>query len=342
MGELRQKEKIVLECIVKEFIESGKPVGSKLIARRLGAKISSATIRNIMRSLADEGYLTQPHVSAGRIPTERSFRRYVSDLMQPIYLSFDDRNNIIAAVRDCAGDLSSVLNAVSRALSLNTSYIGLARAPELNRLELSQVRFVLLDDKRLLVAMVTRQGKAMTKVVENRENFRASELNRINNYLNENLDGLPLWRVREKISNEMEREQILYDTILCWALTVSRNVISEHLDGEVYVEGKSNMLLVPELVETDLMFSLFRTFEEKQKLLSLLDRVVDSAGLHIFFSSDLPENGLEGLTFITAPFGSGETGTGSLGIIGPLRMDYSRIVPLVDFSAGLMKNFISS
>jgi heat-inducible transcriptional repressor len=342
MSELRQKEIKVLECIVKEFIESGKPVGSKLIARKLGDRISSATIRNIMRSLAEQGYLTQPHVSAGRIPTERSFRRYVSDLMRPINLSREDRGHMIAAVADCGGDLSSVLNAISRALSLNTSYIGLARAPELNTLELSQVRFLLLDDKRLLIAMVTRQGKAMTKVVENRENFRATELDRINNYLNENLDGLPLWQVRNKISKEMEKEQILYDTMLCWALTISRNVISEHLDGEVYVEGQSNMLLVPELLETELMFSLFKTCEEKQKLLSLLDRVVDSEGLHIFFSSDLSENRLEGLTFITAPFGGGQTGTGSLGIIGPLRMDYSRIVSLVDFSAGLMQNLISS
>jgi heat-inducible transcriptional repressor len=337
---LTDRCQLILEAIIEEYIATAQPVGSKALTRNPRIKLSPASIRNVMAELEDHGYLVSPHTSAGRVPTEKGYRFYVDTLLRLADLDTSQKDQIETQYRQQGLQMADMLREASRTLSSYSQYTGLVMVPRLTTTVFRHIEFVRLSKRQLLAVFVTQSGLVQNKLVAIDEDLSPAELEQITNYLNQTLTGLSIQEVRVRIIAEMKREKALYDQLLRRAFTLSSAALSDEPSGDVIIDGTSYFLEQPEFSDLQQMKRIVQTFEQKSILVDLLDRGINTEGVQVLIGSETECSDLVGCSLITAAY-SGKRGTlGTLGVIGPNRMPYSSIIPIVDYTANLISRLL--
>lgn len=342
MEELNERGKKILEAVIEDYIATAEPVGSRSITRSHALDLSPATVRNVMSDLEEMGLLTSPHTSAGRIPTDKAYRLYVNSILEAKkHLTTASREEIRRRCRMAGKDVAEVLKETSRLLSTTSSYMGVVIAPRLAANLFHQIEFVKLGHRRVLAILVSQNGTVQNRLIEPDEEIPQEDLVRMANYLNGLLQGLTIGQVRDKLLAEMQSEKVRYDTMMAKALALSQETIKA--DGaEIFLEGQANILEQPEFADAAKMREIFRAFEKKSMLLDLLDRSMQAEGVQIFIGSESKLLKMEGMSLVTSTYMTGKETVGVLGVIGPTRMGYGRVIPIVDYTAKLISRLLDA
>lgn len=336
---LSDRKKDLLNEIIDDFVSSGIPVASVKIASKGLMGLSSATIRSAMSELEDMGFLTHPHTSAGRIPTEKAYRYYVDRLLKVKKVTSKDRK-FIEAIFSRDMDLSTALQESSKLLSGLCSQMSIIMRPSFSNMVFKHIEFVSLSKDKLLAVLITKTGVVVNKIFKVKEEMTAGDIEKINNYLNSILEGLTIVEVKKKIVEEMRKEKDRYDDLLAKALKLGAAFVQGDRKNDFYVEGASNVLGCPEFSDVERMKGIFKTFEEKSRLLDILDRAINSKDPGVWIGNESGIEEMEGLSIVTSTYGACDRTLGCIGILGPTRMDYSRIIPVVQYTASKLSNII--
>jgi heat-inducible transcriptional repressor len=328
----------VLATLVREYIETGEPVASATLMHRAGLHVSSATIRNVLAQLEDMGYVWQPHTSAGRVPTDLGYRFYV-DLLLEGRRATRDVSGVEARLRQEAGDalgIEGLLSSTSHVLSETSRHVGFAIAPANEHAVFQRIEFIPLHGTRILVVMVSRGNQVSQKTVDIGEGVSPSELAQAANFLNSEFAGRTLEEVRTGVSERLREERTLYDQLLGLALRLASQTL-EQLQGPtaVYIEGASTLLeqvVAASGISAATLRALLRMVEEKQRLVRLLNEYIDGPGMTVVIGTEHSDPELRPFSLIASTYFDGQ-GTGTVGVIGPTRMKYSRAIAAVDIAA---------
>ena len=326
----------ILAALAREYIETGQPVGSATLSRRGGFGLSSATVRNVLAQLEEQGYVRQPHTSAGRIPTDLGYRFYV-DMLMTMRRMGRPNASVEAQLRQHTGPsalMDDVLAQVSHMLSKNARQVGFALGPENQAAAFHRIDFVPLANTAILVVMVARGGQLTHKVVDIKERLDADELQQAANYLNSEFAGLSLSKVRAAVLERVLQEQSLYDLLLSRALRLAQSTFDGLPDGNpLFIEGTS--LLLDQAAEGPggppiaMLQGLLKLVEEKHRLVRLLTEYLNTEGLTVVIGAEHQSPDLRDFALITSTYFDGRR-IGRVGIIGPTRMPYWRSISIVD------------
>jgi heat-inducible transcriptional repressor len=341
-GDLNERFKKVLEFIVLDYISSAEPVGSRTICKRYGIPLSPATVRNVMADLEELGFLWQPHTSAGRVPTDKAFRFYVDEILNVQSLSHIEREKIRRTYRISKYDIPEIMRGTSRILSGLSNYMGVVLAPKMASTIFKHIQFIRLGIDQILAVFVTSGGTVQNVMIYMDDDLSQHELDSMSRYLNEMLKGLALAQVREKILDEMKKEKVAYDRMMKQALKLGQRAFGGQEEKELYIDGQVNILDELEFANIDKMKSLFRAFEEKSILITLLDQCLAGAGVRITIGSESECREMEGCSLVSAAYGTVDQTLGILGILGPRRMNYSRVIPVVEYTAQVLTRILKS
>ena len=349
---LDTRAQTVLAAVIKEHLVTGDAVGSLVLADRFAGSAgwSSATIRNVMAELEEAGFVEQPHTSAGRVPTDQGYRYYVDNILEEARLSRSDLRAIdkvfTSSGVDSATSSERIMEKMSHALSELSTNVGIVFSPSLAENRLNHIEFVQLSDKRILVVLVTTSNIVHNKIIRLEDNLTQDELEQTARYLNTEFSGKSLLAIRTEILELMSEEKALYDRLLRNAILLCDMSLEgeETTSGDVYIDGASNILSKPDFVDVERMRELFRTFEEKSRLIKILNECIAREPLalrgdvHVVIGREHPVSSLSNCALITAPYrlGSNEQ-LGTLGVVGPMRIEYSRIMAMVNYMARLIE-----
>ncbi len=336
---MNPRSRQILETIIEDYISTAEPIGSSAIRSRHGLSLSPATIRNVMADLEEMGYLASPHTSAGRVPTEKAYRLYVDSLLAVRGIDRVEREEIRRRCSMAGKDVDGVFREISQMLSSVSHYMGIVAAPSFSSNVFRQMEFIRLGSRRILAILVSQSGSVQNRIIELEQDIPAEELLRMANYLNSILHGLTISQVKGRIVKEMESERIRYDDLLANALRLSQQALDDG-DGEIFIEGQANILDLPEFADVGKMKEIFRAMEQKSQLLSLLDSCLKAPGVNIFIGSESHLNSMSGMSLITSTYVSGKNTLGVLGVIGPTRMGYGKVIPIVDYTARMLTRLL--
>ena len=338
VAELSERSREIFRHVVEAYVETGEPVGSRTLSRRLTSNLSPATIRNVMADLQDAGLLYAPHTSAGRLPTDAGLRLFVDGLLELGALSKSERDDIENRCRASGRSLEETLSEASNVLSGLSHCTSLVLAPKTDS-TLKHIEFVPLSNGRALVVMVADSGLVENRVIDLPVGVPPSSLIEATNYLNARLVGRALKDVRELVTREIEdgraqidrmTSELVAHGLATWA--------GDQPSGYLIVRGQANLLEnVTALTELDRVRNLLQALETKETMLRLLERTGSADGVQIFIGSGNELFNVAGCSMIVAPFAAqGEKIVGAIGVIGPARLNYSRIIPLVDYTAKMV------
>jgi heat-inducible transcriptional repressor len=331
----------VLKSVVAQYIATGEPVGSRTVAKTSGLNLSPATIRNLMLDLEEAGYLHQPHTSAGRIPTPKGLRYYVDYILPIQELGRSLQQQIKEAFAPPTHEPQEMFRQASRVLSFMTGHPALLLAPRPQGMRLKHMQFISLSDDGVLTILVSQDNQVQTRFVRTEQRFSQELLDRFSRYLNELCQDLTLAESRQAILAKMEEEKNLFDKMISQALKLSRQALQTDEEEELYIEGTSHILDYPEFTaDVDKIRGIFKAFEEKHHLVLLLDQTLAAQGVQIIISPEehFPEMQL---SLVASSYGAQQTPVGSLGVIGPMRMDYARLVPIVKYTATMVTDLLT-
>jgi heat-inducible transcriptional repressor len=347
------RTEVLLAALIKEHLVTGEAVGSRVLSDRFahGFGWSPATIRNVMGELEEAGFLEQPHTSAGRIPTDKGYRYYVDNMLGEARLSRNDLKAIdeLFAASDIDGNASPdrLMETASHVLSEFSQNVGIVISPSLAENQLKHIEFVQLPDQRILVVLVSSSNIIHNKVIRTTDDdLTQTELDRTAQYLNSEFSGKSLAQIRSEIVALMKEEKALYDKLLRNAVLLCERSLEgeEGSGGDVYVDGASNILTKLDFSDIERMRDLFRTFEEKSRLIKILNECVSHDGshtgdVHVVIGREHPTSSMRSCALITAPYrvGSNES-IGTLGVVGPMRIEYARIMAMVNYMARLIEH----
>ncbi len=341
---LEERNREILKLIIRSYVTSGEPVGSRTLAKSMDWRFSPATIRNVMADLEDEGYLAQPHTSAGRIPSEKGYRFYVDHLADSGRLSKSDERYIsrMLAESDSPEDVMSRASVVLSTISKN---VGIVIAPPMGATVLKHIEFLDLSDGKILVIFVSTSGVVQRKLIRVGERYTQEELDKAGRYLVEKFSGKTLTEIRNELLRMIEAERSLFDRMLSllqtWGETLSQPVSAE----AIYLQGATNIINQPEFADVERMRMLFQMFEEKGRLVKILNECIAFSpleGVRIAIGSELGVPDMRDFTLITASYASMDHTTGFLGIIGPTRMEYERGISIVEYLGRLVGEMINA
>jgi heat-inducible transcriptional repressor len=330
--ELPRRQHSLLLAAIHEFIATAQPVGSHQLAARRSLGIRAAMVRNLMAELDESGYLQQPHTSAGRMPTERAFRYFVDHVVLPP-LRFADRSQIELHYSAPPGDSTEVIRDTSRLLALMTGQAAVVMAPRLESVQLKQVQLLRLREHEVLAIFVVATGGVHNRLLRTDADYLQPDLDRMSGYLNETLSGRTLEQAREWIMQQLKQERALFDQFMHAALVMGEAIARSPAPAEIYVEGSSKALDQPEFADPARMRELLHALDDKTALLDLLERALTQSGLIVSIGSENFDTRLSSLSIVASPYISGAHPLGSLAVVGPVRMDYERVIPLVSYTA---------
>ena len=339
---LSERMRRILEVIIEDYILTAEPVGSRTISKKSDLNLSPATIRNIMSDLEELGLLSQPYTSAGRMPTERGLRFYVDSIINVHELSDQEQQEIRSKYLNHLIEGPDLFREMSKILSLSSHYLGIVWTPRMSSVVLRHIEFVKLRRHLVLAVLVSTTGLVHNRIVEVDEDFSQSELDHLSDYLNSFLAGLTLYQVRERLLEQMRVAKNAYDRLLEQALKLGEKAFSSLDDTDVFIEGKTNILNEPEFSNVSRMTDLFRTFEEKATMVKLLDKFLDLKGIQIAIGSESQVQEMETCSVVTSTYSCSGEVLGVLGVIGPRRMNYSRVIPLVGYTAKLLTEILET
>lgn len=338
MNDIGIRAKKVLHAVVSEYLATGDAVGSHTVAKRYGLDISPATVRSVMSDLEDQGLLRHPHTSAGRVPTDRGLRVYVDTLLRVRSLSTSEKGEIRGRIGP-ATEVPDVMQRVSRLLRELSHLAVIVQAPRPESDAVSHVEFVRLREGQLLAVIATASGQLQNKLVHVDFALSPSDLDRINNYLNGLVAGLTLDQMRKRILQEIERERSAFDPVRSQALgLVAAAIPSGDAAGDILLDGQAN--LVEKASDLERARCVLRTLEEKDQIVKLLDRTLAAPGICVFIGAEANLADLDDISVVAASYGGEDRPLGTIGVIGPSRMNYSKVIPLVDFTADVITEIL--
>lgn len=339
---LSSRDRKILQAIILDYIQTAEPVGSRTVSKKYKMELSPATVRNVMVDLEEMGFLKQPHTSAGRVPTARAFRFYVDSILEVRQLSKADQELIKKGLAQEKKDINEILKHASSLLSLLSRQTGVVLAPRFGSNVFRHIEFIKLREKKVLVIIVTKSGEVQNRLIEADEPMAQEELDKYSRYLNEIMAGLSLIEAKRKIVEELKKEKVLFDKLSFQALKLSKKALEDEGEGDLYIEGKTNLLKFPEFADLEKMRAILETFEEKTKIVKLLDKALNAQGIQIFIGAENEYSEMKDCSLIAAPYSKENFTLGTLGVIGPMRMDYSTIIPIVDYTARILSKILKS
>ena len=337
--DLDERNKRVLQAVIDSYISSGAPIGSTVLVRRYDFGLSSATLRNIMAELEELGYLTHPHTSAGRIPTDLGYRYYIDSLISIENDTEDIEDHLRQAPSIHAGDLQELMEEASRFLAALSHCAGVVIAPSEPEGNYKHIEFVRLHGKQVLIIFVTNTGIVQNKLIELDENIQQQDLNYFSSYLDEELGQRSLAEIRQRLVEKMQEEKLVFMHLMEETYRASQEV-QERDTEKVYIGGASHILESPEFANVEKMRTLFKALEDKYKLLKLLDRSVTAEGIKVFIGSENPFFEMQGCSLVVSNYKAGSNVVGTLGVIGPTRMQYKQVIHVVDYTAKLLSKLL--
>lgn len=342
IAELNQRSREILRHVVEAYVESGEPVGSRTLSRRLGMALSPATIRNVMADLEEYGLLYAPHTSAGRLPTEQGLRLFVDGILQVGALTKDERTSIDSQCKVSGRSMPQVLEEASALLSGLSHCAGLVMAPKQD-LRLKHIEFVNLGPGRALVVMVDERGGVENRVIDLPLGMPAASLVEASNFMASKLVGRTLTEARGEIFDEIRNQKNQLDELTGKVVEAGLATWSDDDDsGVLIVRGQANLLEdVNAIADLEHIRALFEALDTKEALIRLLDAADLAEGVQIFIGAENELFTLAGASMIIAPYAnSSEKLVGAIGVIGPTRMNYGRIIPMVDYTAKLISRLL--
>src|SRR3954471_14270030 len=337
---LNDREQLLLRVLVGSYIRDGQPVGSRSLSRESGLALSSATIRNIVADLEQLGFVSLPHTSAGRVPTDKGYRFFVDSLLKsrsPIEddPAFTELRRQLDAARD---DSKTLVAAASQLLSSVTRLAGVVTLPRTQQASISQIEFVGLSDNRALVVLVFNDREVQNRIIQLERYHGTDELRRAANLLTERCRGKTLQQVRAEILREMQEARETMNALMKDAITVAERVFTpdEPSRMDYVLAGETNLMGAGELSSVDKLRRLFEAFNEKRDILNLLDHSLRADGVQIFIGQESGFRILDDVSMVTAPYSADNEVVGVIGVIGPTRMAYERIIPIVDVTAKIL------
>ena len=335
---LNERAAILLKQLVASYIIDGQPVGSRKLAQDAGLDISSATIRNVMSGLEKNGLVVAPHTSAGRIPTEQGLRLFVDSLLeiQPI------EEKLISQLQqklDPDKEVAELVKEASQLVSEMTQMAGIISVPKNTQAKLRHIEFLPLPEKRVLAIMVTNEKDVQNKVLHLDREYTASELQSAANYLNQQFIGKDINEIRDSLLRDLDRTRRDVDNVMRTAVEVADRALNDDREKpEFIVQGEKNLIRYSASSNREQLQHLFEIFDRKREMLGLFDRCVHCEGVKIFIGHEAGFAGFGDCSVITAPYSVAGKPVGVLGVIGPSRMNYDHIIPVVDVTARLLSD----
>jgi heat-inducible transcriptional repressor len=336
--ELTERAQFLLKVLTERYIREGQPVGSRVLARDAGLKLSPATIRNVISDLEDLGLVSSPHTSAGRIPTVQGYRLFVDTLLSVQTLE----HSLVDTLRqqlDAAADVDTreLMAQASSLLSDVTRLAGIVTLPTRKHVSLQRVEFLPLSEKQVLAVLVINDKEVRNSILHTERTYSAAELQQFSNFLNRLFAGKELQEVRQKLVAELRETRESLDRMMATALNMADQVLGKAERGSDYVlAGQTNLMGCSELCNISILRQLFEAFDEKRQILGLLDQCVENEGVQIFIGEESGYQILDECSLVTAPYSVDGQVVGVLGVIGPTRMAYERIIPIVDATARIL------
>jgi len=331
----------ILQAVIQLYINSPGPVGSRAVTKKFPLGLSSATIRNIMSDLEEMGFLRQPHTSAGRVPTDVGYRFYVDTLTaEKSDIDTELASEMNRKLELFRKDLDSFLDNASRMLSELSHYIGISVAPNANRTILSRIELVPYRKNQIAVVLFADEAIIRSKIISVDQEMSRSDLNRLSDYINERFSGYSLDEVRRTISEEISNERIICDRLISEATRICRDVLAIS-DSDIFISGLSEMVNLPDFCDIGRIRGLLKTLEDKHIILGLLDKISDTDGTQVFIGSENPLDEMKQFSLVAATYKEGNRPMGTIGIIGPTRMNYSQAIILVDTTARFITQLLS-
>ena len=330
--ELDSRAREVLREIVMQHIASGEAISSRSLAKCGRFQLSPASLRNVMADLEDLGYLAQPHTSAGRVPTDRGYRFFINNLMKSRSLSQRDRDTIDGEVRH-ANEIDEVLHLASSLLSRMSDQVGVVFMPTLLQFAIRSMDFIAVGENKILCVIVGANGVVVNKIVESRMTFSREELEKIGRFITAECTGLTLEAIRRRLIRMTEEERAMHDGILQKTITLGLEAVNDVLPNphELYVEGAASILTNPEFADAQSLRKTFLALQEKEKLIDILESCLIQDGLQILIGSESDFTQIHNFSLVARRYGTHAAPLGMVGIIGPMRMEYARVAPLVDY-----------
>jgi heat shock gene repressor HrcA len=324
--ELDERKRKILRAIIKTYLDTGEPVGSRTISKYADLNLSSATIRNEMSDLEELGYIMQPHTSAGRIPSDKGYRLYVDEMMADKEREVTQMQEIMIQKAD---RMELILKQVVKVLATNTNYATMISTPKYNRNKLKFVQLSIVDEYQLLAVIVLEGNLVKNKILNLEHYLDQEQLFKLNILLNTHLNGLTLEQINLEIISQMKQQAEGHGAVVNSVLDVVAEAIREDEDLEIYTSGATNIFKYPELSDNERASELIFTLEEKQQLVNIVnDTLVDNEekGIQVYIGNETPIQTMKDCSVVTATYELGEGMQGTVGIIGPKRMDYENVV----------------
>ncbi len=337
---LDERERTVLGLVMEDYINSAGPIGSKTVAETMRHQISPATIRNIMGDLEELGFLYKPHAVAGRVPTAKAFRYYVNHLPLPGIPGKRELRTLESFTKPRYSDFEAIMEDASRVLSVMSRCTSIVVEPKVDTLLFQEIEFIKLSRSKILVVFVASSGIVHKKVVDTDEDLETNVLNELKTYMNSRFRGMPFNTLKDEILRDLrkDRENL---TLLCEKIKTTLDIIINEEDKrEVYIEGTSKMIGVPEFSDVETLKELFRTFENKERLVRLLDNCLRREGVNVIIGDESDMHEMREMSIVVSTYRISEESWGILGVLGPMRMDYLRIIPIVDYTARAITNML--
>jgi len=336
--EMNERDKKVLQAVIDSYISTGSPVGSTVLVKKYDFGLSSASIRNIMAELEEMGLLTHPHTSAGRIPTDKGYRYYIDTLISFERDAAGINDQLMHAPPLHGESIQTLMEEASQFLSTFSHYAGVVVAPTEVEGKYRHIEFIRLRGTQVLIVFVTSAGTVQNKLVELDARITQQELNSFSSYLEEELGNWSLAEIRQRLIDQLREEKQLFAALMDETCRASIE-IHERDAEKVYIGGTSRMLDTPEFADVDQMRSIFKAFEDKYKLLKLLDTSVAAEGIKVFIGSENPFFEMQGCSLVVGGYKAGQI-AGTLGVIGPVRMQYRQVIRVVDFTSKLLSRVL--
>lgn len=327
-----------LKVLIERYIKDGEPVGSRTLVKDAGIDLSPATVRNVMSYLEEAGLVSSPHTSAGRVPTVNGYRMFIDSLLTLKHLSRDEIDNLEKQlIKDRSP--TSVLESASRVLSDVTHMAGVVMMPRSEHVSFLHIEFLPLSGDSVMVILVTRSGEVINRIITSKRAYSASELEQVANYINRTYSGQTLTKVRESMLQEMRQARADMNRIMARAIEMTEQVLDPmKTEGGCLIAGQTNLMDFNELANMKKLRQLFDAFNEKHEIIQLLDGCLTAEGVQIFIGEESGYGHLSKCSIVTAPYEVNNKVVGVLGVIGPKRMEYDRVIPVVDVTAKLLSS----
>lgn len=339
--DLDERKRHILKALINDYINTAEPVGSRTIAKRYGLGISSATIRNEMADLEDMGYLEQPHTSAGRVPSDKGYRVYVDYLMGTEKLSDEEMEFIKKSICSIAvGEVDRIVRETTKILSMLTNYTTMVMAPQTKNSMVKHIQLISMDSNHVIAVVVTNLGVVNSSSITLSQPIDSSKLEKINNILNDKLKGLTIEEINLGVISEIQNSVTGYSEIFNEIIPILYESLKNRKKGEIYLEGSSNIFNYPEYNEIDKAKQFLTVLDKKDLLCNLLSYDVDTIKISIGHENEYDE--ISDCSIITSSYKVGNKVVGSIGIIGPTRMYYSKVMAILEYFTSYLNDILTN